>query len=104
MLDIRMAVEVLSALVSYRDQLIKAIYEITGLSDIVRGSSKATETATAQNLKARYGSLRARRAAPPGPRAIFRSTHPAVQRHHLGAVLQSIQIVRPRLHHATALG
>lgn len=50
--------EVLTVLAPYRQQLIASIYEITGISDIVRGSTKATETATAQSLKARYGSLR----------------------------------------------
>jgi hypothetical protein len=34
------------------------IYEITGISDIVRGASMASETATAQNIKSQWGSLR----------------------------------------------
>lgn len=34
------------------------IYEITGISDIVRGASLASETATAQNIKSQWGSLR----------------------------------------------
>lgn len=34
------------------------IYEITGISDIVRGASSAAETATAQNIKSQWGSLR----------------------------------------------
>lgn len=34
------------------------IYEITGISDIVRGASNAGETATAQNIKSQWGSLR----------------------------------------------
>lgn len=34
------------------------IYEITGISDIIRGASVATETATAQNIKSQWGSLR----------------------------------------------
>jgi hypothetical protein len=34
------------------------IYEITGISDIVRGASIANETATAQNIKSQWGSLR----------------------------------------------
>jgi hypothetical protein len=36
------------------------IYEITGLSDIVRGDSDPDETATAQQLKGQYASLRLR--------------------------------------------
>jgi hypothetical protein len=34
------------------------IYEITGISDIIRGASVASETATAQNIKSQWGSLR----------------------------------------------
>jgi hypothetical protein len=34
------------------------IYEVTGISDIVRGASVASETATAQNIKSQWGSLR----------------------------------------------
>lgn len=41
-----------------RDQTKQAIYEITGISDIVRGQAKASETATAQNIKSQWGSLR----------------------------------------------
>ncbi|WP_185973495.1 hypothetical protein [Mesorhizobium sp. WSM4303] len=41
-----------------REQAKQAIYEITGISDIVRGASSATETATAQQIKTQWGSLR----------------------------------------------
>ena len=34
------------------------IYEITGLSDIVRGATKASETATAQQIKGQWASIR----------------------------------------------
>jgi hypothetical protein len=40
------------------DQVKGQIYEITGLSDIIRGQSDASETATAQQLKGQYASLR----------------------------------------------
>lgn len=43
-----------------RTQLIEDIYQITGISDIMRGESEASETATAQNIKAQYGSVRIR--------------------------------------------
>jgi|TARA_R110000803_G_C11987491_1_gene321533 hypothetical protein len=36
------------------------IYEITGISDVIRGDTKVHETATAQRLKGSYGSLRLR--------------------------------------------
>lgn len=44
--------------VELRRQLMDDVYQITGLSDIMRGSTEASETATAQNLKAQYGSVR----------------------------------------------
>lgn len=44
-----------------RDQIKAQIYELTGISDIIRGQSQASETATAQELKGRYASLRLRR-------------------------------------------
>ena len=34
------------------------IYEITGLSDIIRGTTKASETATAQSIKSQYANVR----------------------------------------------
>ena len=34
------------------------IYEVLGISDVMRGSSKASETATAQQIKAQFGSTR----------------------------------------------
>lgn len=41
-----------------REQAKQVIYEITGLSDIIRGATKASETATAQQIKSQFGSLR----------------------------------------------
>ncbi|NZD62905.1 hypothetical protein HX900_17515 [Rhizobium sp. WYCCWR 11290] len=49
---------VLRELYTDREQTKQAIYEITGISDIVRGASTASETATAQNIKSQWGSLR----------------------------------------------
>jgi hypothetical protein len=48
----------LQQLYSAREQTKQAIYEITGISDIVRGASAASETATAQQIKSQWGSLR----------------------------------------------
>jgi len=42
----------------YRQDKTMQIYEVMGISDIMRGSSKATETATAQQIKAQFGSTR----------------------------------------------
>ena len=51
-------VSVIVQLMQHRDALKATIYEITGLSDIVRGASVASETATAQQIKAQFGSIR----------------------------------------------
>jgi hypothetical protein len=55
---IDMAVAVLQQLYVQREQIKDSIYEITGISDIVRGQSTAAETATAQQIKTEWGSLR----------------------------------------------
>ena len=39
-------------------QLIQSIYEVTGLSDVMRGATDPQETLGAQDLKARFGSTR----------------------------------------------
>lgn len=41
-----------------REQSEQTVYKITGLSDIIRGASVASETATAQQIKSQYASLR----------------------------------------------
>jgi hypothetical protein len=43
-----------------RDRAVQVVYEVTGLSDIIRGSSVASETATAQQIKSQFASLRLR--------------------------------------------
>lgn len=40
------------------DQVKGQVYEITGISDIIRGNTEASETATAQQIKGQYASLR----------------------------------------------
>lgn len=40
------------------DQVKNQVYDITGISDIVRGQSVASETATAQQIKGQYATLR----------------------------------------------
>jgi len=51
-------VSVLQQLYTQRGQIKQVIYEITGISDILRGSSVASESATAQNIKNQWGTLR----------------------------------------------
>lgn len=52
---------VLQQLYLNREQVKQTIYEITGISDILRGSTVASETATAQNIKNQWGTLRLKR-------------------------------------------
>jgi hypothetical protein len=51
-------IDALQALAERRAQLMQAIYEITGVSDIMRGNSDPSETATAVNKKTNFGTLR----------------------------------------------
>lgn len=57
-LPVNEIVQVIAALVQERRNLIDDVYQITGISDIMRGDTQASETATAQNIKAQYGSVR----------------------------------------------
>ena len=50
----------LTVLVGLRDKVKADAYEITGVSDILRGQGDAAETATAQGLKAQWGGIRVR--------------------------------------------
>lgn len=51
----------LQSLYTARESCKQVIYEITGISDILRGASTASETATAQNIKNQWGTLRLKR-------------------------------------------
>jgi len=59
-LPIDMVATTIAGLVDLRKQLIDDVYQITGLSDIMRGSTNANETLGAQELKSQYGSVRVR--------------------------------------------
>ncbi|MBB5666605.1 hypothetical protein GGE68_004837 [Rhizobium leguminosarum] len=52
--------KVIVACMQARKQLIEDVYQITGISDIVRGDTQASETATAQRIKSQWGSIRIR--------------------------------------------
>jgi len=60
LLDIGMLAEVLQKLVEIRAQAKQDLYEVTGISDIIRGTTAASETATAQQIKAGFGTMRLR--------------------------------------------
>lgn len=57
-LPIEQIAMVLKTLFETRQQLRQDLYEITGISDIVRGATQAGETATAQQLKSNFSNLR----------------------------------------------
>ena len=50
--------KVLAGLVEQRQLVVQQIYELTSISDIMRGVSQSRETAKAQSLKAQYSSVR----------------------------------------------
>ena len=58
LMPIEQAVNVVRELYLAREQIKQTIFEITGIADILRGSTNAGETATAQRIKAQWGSLR----------------------------------------------
>jgi hypothetical protein len=61
-LPLEMVVQALSQLYTAREQAKQVMYEITGMSDIIRGASMASETATAQQIKSQYANLRLKEA------------------------------------------
>jgi hypothetical protein len=56
--DIAPTAVILTELYKQKEQRVQSIYEVTGISDIMRGATNANETATAQNIKAQFGSMR----------------------------------------------
>jgi hypothetical protein len=59
-LPIEAIAQTITALVALRKQVIEDIYQIMGLSDIMRGATDARETLGAQQLKSQFGSSRVR--------------------------------------------
>jgi hypothetical protein len=51
-------IEVITQLTAIKAQMIQDIYQITGISDIIRGASSPNATATEQRIKAQYASIR----------------------------------------------
>jgi hypothetical protein len=50
--------EALQSCIELRNQLIQDVYQITGISDVVRGQTDPDETLGAQQLKSQWGSIR----------------------------------------------
>ena len=61
LVPIEKLVTVLQQLYLQRTQVKQVIYEITGIADIMRGSTQASETLGAQELKNQWGTLRLKR-------------------------------------------
>lgn len=59
-LPVKEMAEALVVLVRERNNAMQTIYEITGISDILRGTTDPRETARAQGLKAQFGTRRLR--------------------------------------------
>lgn len=55
---IQQIIETVIQLYNARSQVKNDLYEITGIGDVIRGSSDPNETATAQGIKAKYAGLR----------------------------------------------
>jgi len=51
-------IEVITQLTAIKEQMIQDIYQITGISDIIRGASSQNTTATESRIKAQYASIR----------------------------------------------
>lgn len=61
LLPIEDLITVARELYSARQQILQVIYQITGIADIVRGASAASESATAQNIKDKWSGVRLRK-------------------------------------------
>ncbi len=57
-LPIDLMVNAAQALITMREQSKQVIFEVTGMSDIVRGASDPRETAAAQKIKGQYAGMR----------------------------------------------
>jgi hypothetical protein len=57
-LPIEQVAKVLEGLYTSREQIKQTIYELTGMADIIRGASKASETLGAQQIKSKFANLR----------------------------------------------
>lgn len=57
-LPLDQVVTAVTRLYEAREQTKQELYEITGISDIIRGASNAAETATAQRIKGQFATLR----------------------------------------------
>lgn len=59
-LPVDMFAQTVQGLIASRQQLMQDFYQLSGISDIMRGATDAQETLGAQQLKSQYGSIRVR--------------------------------------------
>lgn len=59
-LPLDMVAQAITGLIEARRQLIDDFYQLSGISDIMRGATEAEETLGAQQMKAQFGSVRVR--------------------------------------------
>ncbi|MBN9236016.1 hypothetical protein QV13_12730 [Mesorhizobium hungaricum] len=59
-LPLKELAEAIQGLIASRGQLFEDFYQLSGISDIMRGATEAQETLGAQQLKSQYGSVRVR--------------------------------------------
>ena len=57
-LPLELVANTVEKLKAFQESVKAQIYEVLGISDIMRGSTKASETASAQQIKAQFGSTR----------------------------------------------
>lgn len=60
MLPLQEIAQTIAGLIEARGQLIEDFYQLSGISDIMRGATESEETLGAQRLKSQYGSVRVR--------------------------------------------
>lgn len=80
-----------------RDQAIQTIYQITGISDIIRGATNSQETATAQQIKGNFAQLRLLPRQQPMQRMlrdVFRLKAELIAEHFTPELLQQISGVQ----------
>lgn len=58
LIPLDMLAQAATSLYAAREQAKQALYEVTGISDVLRGASSGAETATAQRIKGNFGTLR----------------------------------------------
>lgn len=59
-LPLDVVVQAITALRQQRQEAIELVYQVTGISDVMRGASEASETLGAQQIKDRWGGVRVR--------------------------------------------